>query len=224
MSALAVSSAQRAGVDQLGALQIRPVSRRLDQGEEPGRPKAVSMTNDILRVAVLTVPCLFGLWTAVACRRAQYHGLPGSDALVWAGLSGVFFLLSLIKTARGLGLLRGFGDFLRGIFRQRGWYEDRRSLQITASIAVTVVIMALIVWGLRWTWHSIKRYRLAIGFAGLTVGFGIIRFISLHEVDAWNANAPWARAAVDLFAAAVVSAVAIARLRQLRKFSRDLYS
>jgi hypothetical protein len=224
MSALAVSSAQRAGVDQLGALQIRPVSRRLDQGEEPGRPKAVSMTNDILRVAVLTVPCLFGLRTAVACRRAQFHGLPGSDALVWAGLSGVFFLLSLIKTARGLGLLRGFGDFLRGIFRQRGWYEDRRSLQITASIAVTVVIMALIVWGLRWTWHSIKRYRLAIGFAGLTAGFGIIRFISLHEVDAWNANAPWAHTAVDLFAAAVVSAVAIARLRQLRTFSRDLYS
>src|SRR6516225_3634484 len=28
--------------------------------------------------------------------------------------------------------------------------------------------------------------------AGLTVGFGITRFISLHEVDAWNAHAPWA--------------------------------
>jgi hypothetical protein len=182
------------------------------------------MTNDVLRVAILTVPCLFGLWTAVACRRAQYHGLPGSDALVWAGLSGVFFLLSLIRTARGLGLLRGFGDFLRGIFRQRGWYEDRRSLQIAATIAVAVFVTALVLWGLRWTWHHIRRYRLAVGFAGLTVGFGIIRFISLHEVDAWNANAPWVRTAVDLFAAAVVSAVAIVRLRQLRNFSRDLYS
>jgi len=156
------------------------------------------MTDDVLRVAVLTVPGLFGLWAAVACRRAQYHGLPGADALVWAGLSGAFFLLSLMKTARGLGLLRGFGDFLRGIFKQRGWYEDRRSLQIAASIAVAVVVMALVVWGLRWTWHRIKRYRLAIGFVALTVGFGIIRFISLHEVDAWNAHAPWARTAVDL--------------------------
>src|SRR5215469_10342324 len=105
------------------------------------------MTVDVLRAAVLTVPGLFGLWTAVACRRAQYHGLPGSDALVWAGLSGAFFLLSLMKTARGLGFLRGFGDFLRGIFKQRGWYEDRRSLQIAASIAVAVVVMALVVWG-----------------------------------------------------------------------------
>ena len=126
------------------------------------------MTDDVSRVATLTVPCLFGLWTAVACRRAQYHGLPGSDALVWAGLSGTFFLLSLLKTARGLGLLRQFRDFLRGIFKQRGWYEDRRSLQIAASIIVAVVVMVLVVWGLLWT-----RYRLAVGFAGLTVGFGI---------------------------------------------------
>jgi hypothetical protein len=177
------------------------------------------MTNDILRIAALLVPGLLGLWTAVACRRAQRHGLPGSDALVWAMLSAVFLLLSLVKTARGLGFLRGFGGFLRDIFKQRGWYEDRRTLQITVTIAVAVVVMVLLVWGLLWAWHYIKRYRLAIGFAGLTVGFGIIRFISLHEVDAWNANAPWARTVVDLVAAAGVSAVAIARLCQLNDFA-----
>ena len=63
------------------------------------------MSDDILRVAALTIACFFGLWTAVACRRAQRHGVPGSDALVWAGLSVALFLLSLTKTARGLGLL-----------------------------------------------------------------------------------------------------------------------
>jgi hypothetical protein len=160
-----------------------------------------------------------GLWAAVACRRAQRHGLPGGDALVWAGLSAVFFLISLTKTARGLGLLRGFGDFLRSVFKQRGWYEDRRILQIAASLAVAVVIAVLFVNGLVWAWHYIKRYRLAVGFAGLTVGFGIIRFISLHEVDAWNAHVPWARTVVDLVAAAGVSAVAIARLHQLCEFA-----
>ena len=87
------------------------------------------------------------------------------------------------------------------------------------SIAVAVAVMVLVVWGLLWAWHYIRRYRLAIGFASLTVGFGIIRFISLHEVDAWNAGAPWARTVVDLVAAAGVSAVAIARLRQLSDFT-----
>jgi hypothetical protein len=177
------------------------------------------MSDDVLRVVALTIACLFCLWTAIACRRARYHGLPGSDALIWAGLSGAFFLLSLMKTARGLGLLRGAGAFLRDIFKQRGWYEDRRSMQIAASIAVAVVIIGLIIWGLVWAWHYIKRYRLAVGFMGLTLGFAIIRFISLHEVDAWNANAPWARTAVDLIAAAGVALVAIARLWQLRAFA-----
>ena len=78
-----------------------------------------------------------------------------------------------MKTARGLGLLRGFGGFLRDIFKQRGWYEDRRSLQMAASIAIAVLVIAIIVWGLLWAWHYIKRYRLAIGFMGLTLG-GII--------------------------------------------------
>jgi hypothetical protein len=177
------------------------------------------MSDEILRVMALTIACLIGLWTAVACRRATYHGLPGSDALIWAALSGAFFLLSLLKTARGLGLLRGFGGLLRDIFKQRGWYEDRRSLQIAASIAIAVLVMSLIVWGLLWAWHYIKRYRLAIGFTALTLGFAIIRFISLHEVDAWNANSPWARTTVDLVAAAGVSAVAIGRLWQLRAFA-----
>jgi hypothetical protein len=59
----------------------------------------------------------------------------------------------------------------------------------------------LVVWGLLWVWHQIRRYRLAVGLAGLIVGFGITRFISLHEVIAWNAAAPWARTAVDLIAA-----------------------
>jgi hypothetical protein len=177
------------------------------------------MTIDVLRIAAPIVACLFGLWVSVACRRAQRHGVPGSDALVWAGLSAAFFVLSLMKTARGLGFLHGFEGFLRSIFKQEGWYEDRRSLQIAATVAVAVGIVALFVWGLVWAWHHIKRYRLAIAFVGLIVGFGIIRFISLHEVDAWNAHASWVRTAVDLVAASGVSAVAIARLNQLRDFS-----
>jgi len=33
------------------------------------------MSDDVLHAVVLTF--------AVACRRARYHGLPGSDALIW---------------------------------------------------------------------------------------------------------------------------------------------
>jgi hypothetical protein len=148
------------------------------------------------------------------------RGLPGGDALVWAGLAVVFLLHSQVKLARGLGWLEGLGDWLRTLAKQHGFYANRRPFQIVASVAVAMIVVVLFVYGLVWMWHYIKRYRLAIGFAALAVGFGIIRFISLHEVDAWNAAMPWARAVIELIAASGASAVAIARLRQLGEFAR----
>ena len=174
----------------------------------------------LLALAALLAASLLGAWAAWACRRAQRRGLPGSDALVWAGLAVMFLLYSQTRLARGLGWLKGLGEWLRMLTRQYGLYEDRRVFQIVATVGVALIVVALFLYGLIWMWHYIKRYRLAIGFASLAVGFGVIRFISLHEVDTWNAAMPWARSVVELIAAVGVSAVAIARLRQLGEFAR----
>ena len=88
--------------------------------------------------------------------------------------------------------------------------------QIVATIAVTAVVLALLAYGLVWLWHYIKRYRLAVGFAALTAGFAIIRFISLHEVDAWFAAMPGVQPIIDTVSAAGASALAIYRFWQLR--------
>jgi hypothetical protein len=170
--------------------------------------------------ATLLAACLLGDWTAWACHRARRRGLPGADGLVWAGLAAVFLLHSQVKLARGLGPSIGLGGWLRTLTKQYGLYANRRPFQIVASVAVALIVVVLILYGLFWIWHYIKRYRLAIGFAALAVGFGIIHFISLHEMDAWNAAMPWARVVVELIAAAGASAVAIARLRQLGEFAR----
>lgn len=168
----------------------------------------------------LLVAGLLGTWTAWACRRAQQRGLPGGDALIWASLAAIFLLLSQAKLARGMGWLKGFGGWLRTLAKQYDLYANRRPFQIIASVAVAVIVVILLVYGLLWMWHHFKRYRLAIGLAALAVGFGVIRFISLHEVDAWYAAMPWARSVIDLTAAAGASAVAIARLRQLGEVAR----
>jgi hypothetical protein len=173
-----------------------------------------------LCVAALLAASLLGAWTAWACHRAQRRGLPGADALVWAGLAAVFLLHSQVKLARGLGLSIGLGGWLRTLAKEYDLYANRRPFQIIASIAVAMIVVALLLYGLFWIWHYVKRYRLAIGFAALAVGFGVIRFISLHEVDAWNEAMPWVRVVVELIAAAGASAVAIARLRQLGEFSQ----
>ena len=139
---------------------------------------------------------------------------------MWAGLAAVFLAHSQLRLARGLGLSIGLGWWLRMLAKQNGLYANRRPFQIVASVAVALIVVVLLLYGLFWIWHYIKRYRLAIAFAALAVGFDIIRFISLHEVDAWNAAMPWGRVVADLIAAAGTSAVAIARLRQLREFER----
>src|SRR5262245_47353243 len=161
----------------------------------------------LLSLAALFVATLLATWAAWACRRAQQRGLAGSDAPVWASLAVVLLLYSQTRLARGLGWIKGFGEWLRILAGQHGLYENRRVFQIVATVGVALIVVALFLYGLIWMWHYIKRYRLAVAFASLAVGFAIVRFISLHEVDAWNAALPWARSVVELIAAAGVSVV-----------------
>ena len=167
-------------------------------------------------IAALLVAGLLGAWTAWACRQARLRGAPGSDAPVWAALALVFLLFSQTKLALVLGLLKGWGQWLRLLAREHGLYADRRPFQITATVGVALVVLVLLVVGLLALRDYIKRYRLAIGFASLAVGFGVVRFISLHEVDTLNASLPRLRVVVELVAGAGASALSVARLRQLR--------
>jgi hypothetical protein len=173
-------------------------------------------TGKYLCIAALATAGALAAWTAWACRRARLHGLPGSDAIVWAAMALVYLLLAQTKLARVLGWLKSLGAWLRVLARQQHAYANRRPYQIAVTLTVAVIVGVLLVIGLVAMWNYIKRYRLAIGFTGLAVGFSVIRFISLHEVDAWNAAMPWMRVVIELTAAVGASAVAMARLWQLR--------
>ena len=171
-----------------------------------------------LSVAALLLAGLLGALTARACRRAQLRGEPGSDAIVWAGLALVFLLFALIKSTR---VAEGLGAWLRVLARQHFLYANRRPYQVFATATVTLIVVVVLVIAIVSLWDYFKRYRLAVGFASLAVGSGVVRFISLHEVDAWNRAMPWMRVVVELAAAAGASVVAVVRLRQLRKSRSD---
>jgi hypothetical protein len=169
-------------------------------------------------IAALMATGLLGAWVAWACHRAQQRDASGADELVWAGLAMVLILYSLARLMRRSGWWKGSGAWLRLRAKRNGLYLDRRGFQIIATVAVALVVLVLFSNGLLWIWHNGMRYSLAIGFASLAVGFGIIRFISLHEVDTWNRAIPWALPLVELTAAAGGSAVALSRLHQLGEF------
>ncbi len=173
-----------------------------------------------LRIVALVIAAAFAAWTARACHRARSRGAPGADAAVWAVLALVYLLMAETKAARAVGLLTGLGLWLRAIAREYDLYAGRRPFQVAATVAVAAVALVLLVVGVVSFWNYIKRFRLAVGFTALAVGFAMIRFISLHEVDAWNARMPWMGAVIDLAAAAGASTVALVRLWQLRQFAR----
>jgi hypothetical protein len=183
-----------------------------------GRRNMSAAAGRSMCIAALLATGLLGAWAAWACHRAQQRDASGSDELVWAGLAMVLVAYSLARMMRSSGWWRGFGAWLRRHAKQNGLYLDRRDFQIMATIAVALAVIVLFSYGLLWIWHDGMRYSLAIGFASLAVGFGIIRFISLHEVDAWNRAIPWALPLVELTAAAGGSTVALARLHQLGEF------
>jgi hypothetical protein len=177
-------------------------------------------TGKLLGIAALTIAAALGAWTARACHQARRHGLPGADAYVWACLAVVYLALAQTKMARILGWLKGVGAWLRVLAREHHLYANRRPYQVAATLAVAFIAVVLLVIGIVSFWDYLKRYRLAVGFAALAVGAGLIRFISLHEVDAWNASMPWLRLVIDLTAAGGASVVALIRLRQLRELGR----
>jgi hypothetical protein len=57
--------------------------------------------------------------------RAQRRGLPGADALVWAGLAAVFLVHPQVKLARDFGLSIGLVWWLRMLAKQYDLYASR---------------------------------------------------------------------------------------------------
>jgi len=96
--------------------------------------------------------------------------------LLAAAYAGVALVLGsdLISTLGGLG---------RDYARVEEWYESRRPLQVAAIAVVTTGWLAIVVIGI-WRVPARRRRYLpsAIMFTSL-VCFGLIRIISLHQVD-----------------------------------------
>src|SRR5262249_2698199 len=162
----------RTCVVRLAFANLPKASRHEIGANRVTRPQGCAMLDDRIRLLVLAAllaASLLAAWVAWACRRAQQRGLSGSDALVLVGLAAVFLLYSLARLARGLGWLRGLGDWLRTLARQHGLYEDRRAFQIVATVGVALIVVALFLYGLIWIWHHIKRYRLSICFAAFAL-------------------------------------------------------
>lgn len=171
-------------------------------------PRRVLEASAFVAVAVVTG------WAAQACRGARRLGMPGADARAWMTVAVLFLALAcsrLLQAGTWLGVE------LRHLARTSGLYESRRPYQIAATVALAGFAAVAFTVGLRSIWEALKRYRLAASCIAVIVTSALIRFVSLHEIDAWNRQWPWIRVAVDLGTSGLTIAAALTRVRQVAR-------
>lgn len=170
------------------------------------------MSERLLEAAAFALASAAAGWAALACRSARRSGIPSADARAWTLVSALFLALACSRTIQAGPWL---GGELRRLARENGLYQGRRPYQIAATVGLAAVALVAFTVGLRSIWEALKRYRMAASCIAVIVASALIRFVSLHEVDAWNREWPWIRVTVDLATSALAVAAALARVRQV---------
>ncbi len=165
----------------------------------------------LLVAAVFLVAFAAAGWASLACGRVRREGGAGADARVWAIVSMLFLGLAFARLAHAGPWL---GAVLRRLARASQLYGDRRPLQIAVTIALTAFALVALTAGLHYAWEALKRYRMAAGCVAAVLASAGIRFVSLHEVDAWDRAWPWVRAILEVGISALAATAAAARARQ----------
>jgi hypothetical protein len=140
--------------------------------------------------------------------------MPGADTRAWTLVAGLFLALACSRAIQAGPWL---GVELRRLARESGLYQGRRPYQIAATVVLAAMALVAFTVGLRSIWEALKRYRMAASCIAVIMASALIRFVSLHEVDAWNQQWPWVRVSIDLATSALALAAALARVRQVRR-------
>ncbi len=172
------------------------------------------MTERLLEAAAFLAVALAAGWAALACRRARQGARPGGDGRAWGVVAALFLALA---ASRAIQAGPWLGGELRRLARANGLYQGRRPYQIAATVVLAAFAAGAFTVGLRALWETLKRYRLAVSCIAVIVASAAIRFVSLHEVDAWNREWPWVRVSIDLATSALAIVAALARIRQARR-------
>jgi hypothetical protein len=149
---------------------------------------------------------------AVVCVRASSVAgrvYASQEAVFWKSAA---LILTAIATVELFDLQAYMTGGARAIATAAGWYETRRPVQIAV---VCAVISVSAVAGCAALWLARARHPcvlLAIIGLGLIVVFGLLRIVSLHEIDAFldgHRAAPDRASVVKAFALGMIALSAI---------------
>jgi len=133
---------------------------------------------------------------------------------VWTVLGLLFLALVVVKAG---SLVAKLSDVARGEVQADGMYEGRRPWQVTMVALAAGTAVVQISWCMQHVTERWKRYRWTILGAGTIICFGLIRAVSLHELDAMKGLMTAAKVLVELVASGVAAWGAVKRIGELRR-------
>jgi hypothetical protein len=157
-----------------------------------------------------------GATAVVSYRYGRNRG--SHDPKVWAMFTVIFLVFVVVKAQRAIEIL---GIAARQEAHAGGLYDQRHPFQVIAVAGTT--LLALLQAGYFYSyiaqrWH---RYRWPLMGTGTIISFGILRAVSLHELDALGSWMQVAKVLVESLAAPAVIYGAALRIRHLRSVARD---
>lgn len=149
---------------------------------------------EYILTGAMLVTALLMFRTSAQVTEARKARRTGDSPILWAVSAMIFIAFALVK---GLNLLAFVGVWLRELTRADGVYDGRRPIQLLALSVIGMLafigIAAMIA-----NRSLAHRHRLLLACIAILGLFGLMRFVSLHDVDAVLREHMWIRPAVEL--------------------------
>jgi hypothetical protein len=152
-----------------------------------------------------------GATGVISYRHGREHG--SRDPKLWAMFTMIFLVFVAVKAERFIGLL---GNAARNEANANGVYDQRHPFQVAAVLGVTALGLVQAAYFSSYIAQRWRRYRWPLIGTGTIICFGIVRAVSLHELDALG---PWlqgTKAVVESLGAVATLWGAVIRIRHLR--------
>jgi hypothetical protein len=146
------------------------------------------------------------------------RGQGSRDPKMWLMFAVIFLAFVAIKAQRIVEMLE---NAARNEAQVGGMYDQRHPYQVAVVVGATLLGLAQGLYFSGYIAQRWRRYWLPLVGTGTVICFGIVRAVSLHELDALGPWVQTGKGIVESLAAVMAMAGAMMRVRHLRATEQE---
>jgi len=152
-----------------------------------------------------------GITAVLSYRQGRDHG--SRDPKMWLMFATIFVVFVVLKAQR---VVEAIEMAARNEAQAGGVYQGRHPYQVLAVVGATALGMIQAAYFSKYIAQRWRRYSWPLMGTGTIICFGVVRAVSLHELDSLGGWLMVAKAVVESLAAGVTIWGAVLRMQHLR--------